>query len=363
MFERIINVEEVGEEETYDLEVDSEFHNYYANNICVSNSHSTTYGYIAFQTLYFKCYYPAYFYAAMINIENDTAKIPDIISDAKSNKITVLPHSIIKSHYETIVETDDTIRLGFGMIKGMGDAVRDEMLELELTSCKTIGDVLQKPFKKINATQLQNLIDLGSFDEFGIDRKQITFLKDIYNDSSIEKWFTRKTKTLRLEVIPKILKEKFDEIEVLKVAMKVKDLPNPHGELISVLLEDVSLGKLDTKKYEKITIAKQTELMGFNLVSDGRLQELAFSFQVKGVLPISEYEDPDKSYYFTVDKSTVALTKTGKRYLTLTLSDGNKSIKAKCWREIDIVENEIYYGKLKKDNFGFTLSDREVYKL
>jgi DNA polymerase III alpha subunit len=363
MFERIISVEEIGDEETYDLEIDSKDHNFYANNICVSNSHSTTYGYIAYQTLYFKTYYPAYFYAAMINMENDIEKIPDIIADAKENNIKILPHSIIKSHYPTMVESDDSIRLGFGMIKGMGDAVRDEMIELKLNECETLGDVLKKPFKKINATQLQNLIDLGCFDEFGVDRSKITSLKDLYSDTTIEKWFTRKTQTLRLEVIPKILKEQFDPTNCLKIALKVKSSPLPHLLLVNELVKNVDMGKFDEKKYMKETIKKQNELMGFNLKTDNKLNELAYSFKVKGTLPISEFDDPNKSYYFTVEKKAVALTKTGKKYLNLTLSDGHKSIKAKCWRELDIEENEIYYGKLMKDTYGFTLKPENLFKV
>lgn len=62
MFERINKIEYIGEKETMDLEIDSKFHNFYANDICVSNSHSFAYSVLALRTLYLKRYYPIEFY-------------------------------------------------------------------------------------------------------------------------------------------------------------------------------------------------------------------------------------------------------------------------------------------------------------
>ena len=64
-FEEIVECVELGDEETLDLEIDSEFHNFYANDVCVSNSHCVSYSYIACQTLFLKHYYPTEFYTAL----------------------------------------------------------------------------------------------------------------------------------------------------------------------------------------------------------------------------------------------------------------------------------------------------------
>ena len=48
-----------------------------------------------------------------------------------------------------------------------------------------------------------------------------------------------------------------------------------------------------------------------------------------------------------------------KEYLKLKLND---NIKATCWKKIDLIEGETYYATFKRDKYGFTLNDREVYK-
>lgn len=329
-----------------------------------NKSHSCVYGYIAYQTLYFKHYYPAYFYAGMINNTSHIDKIQEIISDAKDMGISILPHSIIKSFYETKVESDTSIRLGYGMIKGMGTAVQEELLELKLNECTTLGDVLQKKFKKINSTQFESLIDMGAFDEFNIDRDIVQLLHGLYSEPKIEKWFTRKDKkVLRLEVIPSILKENFDEMNCVKIAMRVKSQPEPWKALLSELIEKVQFTELNKKKYEKITATKQKELLGFNLNASSKVMEMASSFKAIGVLPISEFENENKEYFFLIEKVVGALTKTGKKFLQLTLTDGKQTVKAKCWKELDLKEDEVYRGKLKKDNYGFTLQDKGLIKI
>lgn len=335
-----------------------------------NRSHSLCYGYIAYLTLYFKVYYPAYFYAGMINIENDVDKIREIISDAKDYKsdiithpIKVLPHSITKSYYQTQVESDDTIRLGYGMIKGMGTAVSEELLELKLNECKTLGEVLQKKFKKINSTQFEALIDMGAFDEFNVDREKVRLLHGLYSDPKIEQWFTRKNQVLRLEVIPKTLKENFDSTECVKIAMRVRGMAEPWKELLSELIQKVKLEELDKKKYLKITTQKQKELLGFSLGTESKIAEVASSFKAIGVLPISEFENESKDYFFLIEKVTVSTTKTNKRFLQLVLTDGKQTIKAKCWRELELKEDEIYRGKFKKDSYGFTLQDKGLIKI
>lgn len=359
-FEKIKKFESIGEHHVYDIEIDSLFHNFYANEIVV---HNCVYSYVTWQTLYFKTYYPAYFFAGMINNDSDIAKIQAILSDAKDCKIIIHPHSIIKSTYQTKVEDDQSIRLGYGMIKGMGGAVEEELMQFKLHECTTLGEVLQKPFKKVNSTQFESLIDLGAFDEFNLDREVIRLLHSLYSDPKIEQWFTRKKQPLRLETLPVVLKHNFDQTECLKIAMRVRNETEPWKVLLTELIQKVSLTPLDKKKYMKVTTAKQKELLGFSLGTESKIAEVANSFKAIGVLPLSEFENENKDYFFLIEKSSIALTKTGKRYMQLVLTDGKQTVKAKCWRELDLKEDEIYRGRFKKDNFGFTLIDKGLVKI
>lgn len=329
-----------------------------------NKSHSLSYAYIAYQTLFFKVYYPAYFYAAMINLEKESAIFNEIILDAKKNGIEILPHSISKSKYKTTVESDNTIRLGFGMIKGMGGAMQEELLELDLHKCTSLDEVLQKPFKRINSTMLQNLIELGCFEEFGVEPGKLETLKELYQDEKISFWFTRQKQKLRLEVIPPSLKNSFDPEKCLKLAIKVKDQPNPHIALINQLIPDIKIRKVSDENLKKRVIKKQQELLGFSLMTDNALLDYEAGFNLKGILPLSEYDNnPDGEFYFIINKIEIKLTKTGKQYLFLQLNDGVNDFKVKCWKVLPLDEGKIYYGKFKKDNFGFTLDSHAVYSL
>ena len=58
----IVSIEYVGKEETYDLEMFEEPHNYVANGIVSHNSHSTAYAITAYWCQYLKVKYPLEFF-------------------------------------------------------------------------------------------------------------------------------------------------------------------------------------------------------------------------------------------------------------------------------------------------------------
>lgn len=69
---KIIAFEEVGECDTYDLEVEHTDHQYYlANGILTSNSHAVSYSLISFQCAWLFNYYPAEWMAAYLQMETD----------------------------------------------------------------------------------------------------------------------------------------------------------------------------------------------------------------------------------------------------------------------------------------------------
>lgn len=326
-------------------------------------AHAECYAYIAYQTLFFKTYYPEYFYAAMINVEDKIETFQEIIADARKNGIEILPHSINKSRYLTTVE-NGSIRLGYNMIKGMGGAVEDELKELKLHECVDLSEVLQKPFKKINSTNLQNLIDLGCFDDFGVERSKIETLKELYQDPKIPLWFTRTKQKLRIESMPKSLKEHFDENTVVKMAIKSTMDEVPHIALINKLIPELKVRKISEEVIAKKTEKTQKELIGFSLVKNPMIAKFENAFALKGILPLKDLEvNPNNQFYFSVSKKEVKLTKTGKQYLQLTLNDGVSDYKVKCWRVLDLEEGEAYYGKFKKDQYGITLVDNGVFKI
>lgn len=349
-----------------------------------NKSHCFCYSYISMQTLFFKVYYSAYFYAAMLNNETDIEAYQEIIADARFNKIKVLSHSITKSKYNTVVENDESIRLGFKMIKGMGSSVEEELRELKLNKCKTLAEVLTKKFKKINSTSLQNLIDIGCFDEFHVKRNMIEILKNLYQDESIQKWFIRSRQALRKETMPKILSENFDEDIVVVKAMKIKNASNNSFfddekvetesdsnnnsnfaiRLINDLISELKTRNENEDMIKKRTIKKQTELIGFSLEQDNVISKYENSLRIMGYRPLKHFdESPNEEFYFSLLKKDIKLTKNGKEYSQYVINDGITDYKVKCWSVLEIEEGGIYLGKFKKDKFGWTLDKNNIRKL
>lgn len=334
-----------------------------------NRSHSVCYSYISWQTLYFKVYYPAYFYSAMLNIEDKEDKIQEIIDDAKKNAIRILPLSISKSEYLCRAADDESIQLGYKLIRGCGDAVEDEIKTLEMHKCTTIDEIMQKPFKKINKTVLDNLIRLGCFDEFGIDRGMIEILKTLYKEPKIEKWFTRKRSPGEEKTMPEILSESFDTSIVMSLVPVALESSTPHTTLVNLLtpylkIEDKEDPEKKKLRLQKETITAETELMGFSISVDDSFNDFARAFRSAGFKAISDFDEDDPKCYFKVAKITELKTKTGKMYWQYTLNDGRKEFKAKVWRHNPkISEGCCSVGVLSSDpKWGWTLEQCEFVK-
>ncbi len=334
-----------------------------------NRSHSVCYSYISWQTLYFKVYYPAYFYSAMLNIEDKEDKIQEIIDDAKKNAIRILPLSISKSEYLCRAADDESIQLGYKLIRGCGDAVEDEIKTLEMHKCTTIDEIMQKPFKKINKTVLDNLIRLGCFDEFGIDRGMIEILKTLYKEPKIEKWFTRKRSPGEEKTMPEILSESFDTSIVMSLVPVALESTTPHTTLVNLLtpylkIEDKEDPEKKKLRLQKETIAAETELMGFSISVDDSFNDFVRAFRSAGFKAISDFDEDDPKCYFKVAKITELKTKTGKLYWQYALNDGRKEYKAKVWRHNPkITEGCCSVGVLSFDaKWGWTLEQCEFVK-
>lgn len=317
-----------------------------------NKAHATGYAYIAMQTLYLKVYYPAYFYANLLNGEENNESYQNIIADAEANGIKVLGPSITKSKHKFTVE-GDSVRIGLIALKGFGDKAYEELETLELSKCDTIYEVLSKPFKKVNSKAFQCLIDSGAFDELGVEREKIEAIKALYKDPKIEKWFTRKKKALELETIPESLLQ-FPESIVMSTSQSLKDDPDNWKKFISELIPYVKI-KLLRPEAKAI---KEEAVLGFSMKTINKLSQLVSLPELLpeyNLKPLSERKTDKDLCYFLLLKKTIGHTKRGKPYLILDISDNITTTKAKCWDVIEINTGTIYVGCFKKDNFGFTL--------
>jgi len=131
VYEKIILIEKFGLEETYDIHVDHEDHNYIANFFVVHNSHSTAYAMVAYVMMYLRTYHPAeYFSSLLSNTENTEAKqdgktvnlFQNYVTEIqKSFKLDILKPDINESGAEIFrIKDENTLVYALGHIKDVG---------------------------------------------------------------------------------------------------------------------------------------------------------------------------------------------------------------------------------------------------
>ena len=141
-----------------------------------NKSHAAAYSLITYQTAYLKCYYEPEFLTAVLNNRITNAdEIKNYINHAKDEKIEVLPPDINKSFTYFSVK-DNKIRFGLAAIKGIGEAVCDQIVEERTKNgeFKDFGDFISRCYQfSINKRLVEGMIFAGAFDSFGVKRSQL----------------------------------------------------------------------------------------------------------------------------------------------------------------------------------------------
>ena len=139
-----------------------------------NKSHSAAYALIAYQTAWLKAHYPAAFMAAVLSSDIDnTDKVVGFIQECKAMGLTILPPSIQNSEYAFSAVDAKTIRYGMGAIKGLGQAMVENMIEERRNQGPFLSlfDLCRRvDLRKINHRVLEALIKSGSMDDWQIER-------------------------------------------------------------------------------------------------------------------------------------------------------------------------------------------------
>lgn len=152
-----------------------------------NKSHSAAYAIIAYYTAYLKYYYPVE-YMANVLTSSSTKKLPLYIKECKDMGIPVLPPSINKSGKYFTPSKDGTIYFGLAGVKNVGKACEGILAEREKGEFKSFRDFIERMVqsdpKAVNKKVIESLILTGTFDEFGMKRRQMmegfeSYVKDL----------------------------------------------------------------------------------------------------------------------------------------------------------------------------------------
>ena len=139
-----------------------------------NKSHSVAYAYISYQTAWLKAHFPAPFMAAVLSgVMDDTDRVAFTVGESKKKGVKVISPDINQSEYEFSITDNKTIVYGLGAIKGVGEALVNEIV-LERKQSGDYLDIFDFCFriekKYLNRRAIEALIYAGAFDIFGVKR-------------------------------------------------------------------------------------------------------------------------------------------------------------------------------------------------
>jgi len=316
---KITAFEEIGEQETYDLEVEHEDHQFYlSNGILTSNSHAVSYSIISYQCAWLYNYYPSEWLAAYLDSQPDTKK-EKAVNIVKAAGYTVQGVDINKSgNVWEISDDGKTLIQPLSAIKGVGDAAIKEILD-------------HRPFAKIEDLLFHPRVSYSKLNKKNIDA------------------------LCRSDSLASLIDSRFTGGKHFWSAVAV-DRPRKLENLIENIKTYSPEG--DFTRDEKIL--NTLELTGVYpvgmIVPDSVRQKL----DEKMIPPLGAYDSDIGLCWFIPKNIEKKKTKTGKEYLVVeAIDDTNIVTKIKCWgydpKKDTIHINRPYIAKLDhQQDWGFS---------
>lgn len=325
---KIIAFEEVGEQETYDLEVEHEDHQFYlSNGVLTSNSHAVCYSILSYQCAWLATYYESEWLCAFLEKESeqDSSKEDKInrkekaINIVKSLGYIISSLDLNKSGRVWEITTDGKEFVPpLTSIKGLGEAAMNQILNNR--PFNNVEDFLfneNVSYSKLNKKALDVLIRAGAC--VSLIDSRFTGAKHFWSAVAVDR--------------PKNKKIFHQNIETYK----------PEG---------------DFSMEEKIQYL--TDLTGEYPVSMVLPPEISKRLEEKYVPPIGEYDEEIGLTWFVVRNCVRKTSSSGKDYLVLeVIDDTNTMVQIRCWGvkpNENVHKNRVYMAKLDYDpSWGFSM--------
>jgi DNA polymerase-3 subunit alpha len=305
-----------------------------------NKSHAAAYAYLSYATAYFKANYPKEWMAALMTCDrDDTSKLAKFIREARAMHIDILPPDVNQAGSE-FAATSEGIRFAMSGIKGVGQAVVDEIIEERKRGGHFLSlfDFVQRADKnKIGKKAIEILIEAGCFDFTSWSRDAMKeSLEAMYDQASRD--------------------QKEATLGVLNLFSLIDEEEKPFQAPPPVL-------KPSTKSQ---ILQREKELLGFYLTGHpmdayqkilGRLS----------CVPLREFETLSENALiraaFVVDTLQIKISnKSQRKFAILTISDGLERFELPIWAEMYedkialLKENQLLYGILQIERKEGSLS-------
>lgn len=166
----IVGVRPVGKRKCIDVEVSHNQHNFLANGVLTSNSHSICYAATAAKTVYLKYWFPKEFFCTLLeqaNADPDPfAEIEKISQELPYFRIKLLPPDLKNSNMKFCIEGKN-IRYGLKAIKGVSEQTLQKVINFREDTRKNICDIYTSAKRAgLSIAILSSFAQAGLFDSF-----------------------------------------------------------------------------------------------------------------------------------------------------------------------------------------------------
>ena len=196
LIDEIESITYLREDKVYDIEMQNPAHNFVSESgLVVSNcSHSLSYAYDSLYGAYLKSHYPLEYYTIAFDYyKDDSERTSKLTEELKyfNIKLSKPKFRYSKSSYFMDKETN-TIYKGVASIKYLNDGAAEYLYSLRHNHYDNFISLLEQIEKdrQINSRQMEILIQLQYFDEFGKNKKLLEtykYFKNLYGRKTIAK--------------------------------------------------------------------------------------------------------------------------------------------------------------------------------
>jgi error-prone DNA polymerase len=135
-------------------------------------SHAASFALLAYASAYLKCRVPAVFAAAILNVQPMGFYSTEVlVNDARRHGVAIRPIEINASEYWSHVQSDGALRLGFHLVRGLGEAQR-QRLENAVAQGSFAGMLDFAQRTRLEREALENLAIAGAFFPWHASRRE-----------------------------------------------------------------------------------------------------------------------------------------------------------------------------------------------
>lgn len=161
-----------GVEDTFDVEMDDENHNFIANGLVSHNSHSAAYGQIAYETGFLKANWPGPFGAGLLTETDDDERRQAALQSLRAEGIVILGPDVNTGDAYTSADVHGNVRLGMAEVFGLKANALRVIAERDVNGPFTsLADLVVRVKAETGANlpinNFEALIECGACDQFG----------------------------------------------------------------------------------------------------------------------------------------------------------------------------------------------------